>query len=74
MKQAVWNLFYEVGNTGRVVSDASNPQRRTVVLEGARVVSANGWRVWVEHCKTGKRVFESQQEVAHREAIEAAGK
>jgi len=56
--------MYVVGKTGRVVSDADNPQDRTGALRGAETVSRNGWRVWVEHHQTGKRIFESQDEIA----------
>ncbi len=63
----VWNLKYVAGNTGRKFSDASNPQRRAEALEAARQVEANGWRAWVEHHETGKRIFESTHEQAHRE-------
>ena len=64
----VWNLKYFAGNTGRLFSDASNPQRRTDVLVAARQVEANGWRAWVEHSDTGRRIFESKQEREHRES------
>ncbi|WP_186168254.1 hypothetical protein [Burkholderia gladioli] len=62
----VWNLTYALGNTSRIVSDASNPQVRTSALEGAEKIAANGWRVWVEHRKTGERIFESERERAHQ--------
>lgn len=68
MKTTVWNLKYFAGNTGRQFSDASNPQRRTEVLDAARQVANNGWRAWVEHTTTGKRIFESEAERIHREA------
>lgn len=54
----VWNLMYVIGNTGRIVGDAANPQDRTGALAGAATVACNGWRVWVEHKDTGKRIFE----------------
>lgn len=59
----VWNLMYVLGNTGRVVSDAANPQDRAGALSGAETVAGNGWRVWVEHEGTGKRIFESKHEI-----------
>ncbi|HDR9497165.1 TPA: hypothetical protein QDC06_000357 [Burkholderia cepacia] len=52
----VWNLTYALGNTSRVVGDASNPRARASALEGAEKIEANGWRVWVEHHKTGVRI------------------
>lgn len=67
----VWNLMYVRGNTGRVVGDGANPQDRTGALAGAATIAGNGWQVWVEHEKTGKRIFESANEVAHRKHEEA---
>ena len=64
----IWNLMYALGNTGRIVGDAANPQDRAGALGGAATISGNGWRVWVEHKDTGKRIFESDKEVAHRKA------
>jgi len=71
MSTKVWNLMYALGNTDRVVGDAGNPQARRSALEGAAVIDKNGWRVWVEHHETGKRIFESEREKAHREATPA---
>lgn len=71
MTTKVWNLKYALGNTGRVASDASNPHTRKSALEGAAVIDKNGWRVWVEHHTSGKRIFESSREVVHREATAA---
>lgn len=70
MTTKVWNLMYALGNTGRVIGDAGNPQRRKSALEGAAVIEKNGWRVWVEHNATSKRIFESARESEHREAAE----
>lgn len=65
----VWNLMYVLGNTSRVVGDAANPQDRTGALSGAdNVANKNGWRVWVEHHETGKRIFESEAEKKHNAA------
>jgi hypothetical protein len=71
MKHKVWNLQYMAGNTGRHLSDGSNPQRRTEVLAAARKVAESGWRVWVEHHTTGKRIFESESEQKHRHSVAA---
>lgn len=71
MSTKVWNLMYALGNTDRVVGDAGNPQARKSALEGAAVIDKNGWRVWVEHHTTGKRLYESERERAHREATTA---
>ena len=65
MSKKVWNLMYVVGNPTmfrRVTAAADNPQPRAKALEGAQIVQANGWRVWVEHLESGKRIFESQAE------------
>ncbi len=40
--------------------------KRSDALAGAEVVARNGWRAWVEHHETGKRIFESEQEKAHQ--------
>lgn len=66
MTTKVWNLMYEAGNTGQIYGDAGNPQARKSALDGAATIDKNGWRVWVEHHKTGARLFESEREKAHR--------
>ncbi|AZG12044.1 MULTISPECIES: hypothetical protein [Cupriavidus] len=68
MSTKVWNVMYMLGNTARIVGDAGNPQARKSALHVAAVIDKNGWRVWVEHHKTGKRLFESEREKTHREA------
>lgn len=63
-----WNLKYVVGNPEtrfKITSDAENPQKKSKAIEGAKKLSSNGWRVWVEHNSTGKRIFESEQEIAY---------
>ena len=72
MATKIWNLMYALGNTSRVIGDASNPQARKSALSGAEtVVANNGWRVWVEHHETKKRIFESPAEIAFRQDQEA---
>lgn len=71
MTTKVWNLMYALGNTKRIVGDAGNPQTRKSALEGAAVIEKNGWRVWVEHQSSAKRIFESGGEIEHRQAAEA---
>lgn len=70
MGTRVWNLMYVLGNTGRVVSNADNPMRKSAALEDAKMVEKNGrgdgWRVWVEHHESKKRCFENDVEKAHR--------
>lgn len=65
----IWNLMYAAGNTGRVIGDSANPQDRTGALSGAVTVTESGWRVWVEHKDTGKRIFESEVEKQHQAAV-----
>ncbi|MGJ7524024.1 hypothetical protein ACSFA0_26410 [Variovorax sp. LT1P1] len=69
MSTKVWNLLYVPGNPKiftNVTSNAGNPISRKEALEGAELIAANGWRVWVEHHKTGARIYESDAEVAAR--------
>lgn len=69
MATKIWNLMYALGNTGRVTGDAANPQTRKSALDGAATIASNcGWRVWVEHHETKKRIFESPAEVSQRQA------
>lgn len=63
--------MYVLGNTTRIVGASDNPQARKTALDGAAIINANGWRVWVEHHATGKRLYENPGEKAHREAVEA---
>lgn len=65
----VWNLMYRMGTVGRVISSADNPVTRKVALEGAAVVTKNGWRVWVEHHTTGKIIHQNPAEVAYQKSI-----
>lgn len=72
MNVKVWSLKYIVGNTGREVSDASNPQRRAEILAAAQRLAGTGWRAWVEHHTTGRRIFESPAELEHRAGLAGA--
>lgn len=61
--QRVWNVKYVAGNPAmfsKVTVAAGGPFRRAEALRDAEKVAANGWRVWVEHHETGKRIFESE--------------
>ena len=76
MSKKTWNLMFVVGNPkmfANVTANADNPCTKQQALEGARVIDGNGggWRVWVEHKDTGKRIFESSSEVKHRLEMEA---
>lgn len=67
MSKKVWNLMYVAGNPElfeRVTTAAENPRARAVALADAEHVARNGWRVWVEHADTGKRIFQSKEEIA----------
>jgi hypothetical protein len=69
----VWNLKYQLGATSRTASDASNPQTRKAAIEGAKnIANRNGWKVWVEHSKTGERIFDSVGSVPSEFAKKAA--
>lgn len=62
--------MYVVGNPElfkRVTTAAGNPRARPVALVDAEHVARNGWRVWVEHADTGKRIFQSQEEIAFQQ-------
>lgn len=66
MSTKVWVVQYEVGKTGRVVTDASGAMTRAKALQGAKVIEKNGWRGWVAHHQTQERIFETEQEIAHQ--------
>lgn len=71
MSKRVWNLMYVVGNPTiftNVTPNADNPLLRAEALAGAERIGANGWRVWVEHIYSKKRIFESEQERTFIEA------
>lgn len=71
MSKRIWNLMYVVGNPTmftNVTSNASNPLPRAEAIAGAELIGANGWRVWVEHIDSKKRIFESEQERTFLEA------
>ncbi len=74
--QKVWNVKYVAGNPAmfsQVRTDAGGPYRRAEALVAAEKVAGNGggWRVWVEHQETGKRIFESEAEIECKKASEA---
>jgi len=69
--QKVWNLQYVVGNPkmfSSVTTAAGSPLKRSEALEGAETIERNGggWRVWVQHAKTGDRIYESAAEKEHQ--------
>lgn len=65
----IWNLCYIPGNPAtrrKVITYAGSPMLRYEALAGARKIADNGWRVWVEHKDTHKRIFESAIEKEYR--------
>lgn len=74
MSKKVWNLMYVAGNPAmfsRVTSCTENPMPRADAIAGAEKIAKNGWRVWVEHHQTGRRIFESVPEQQHKASQEA---
>jgi len=61
--------MYRMGTTGRVISSADNPVTRKVALEGAAVVTKNGWRVWVEHHTSGKILYRNPAETGYQRSL-----
>lgn len=59
MSKRIWNLMYHCGTNAAVTANADNPLSRAQALEGAATIARNGWRVWVEHAQSGKRIFDS---------------
>lgn len=51
----------------KVIDDGSNPLTREEAQEGFEKISKNGWRVWVEHHKTGVRIFENHLELQYKD-------
>ena len=70
MTQRIWNLVYLVGTTGQVITSADNPMSRKEALDGAAVITKNGWPCWVQHEDDGERViFVNDLERARRAAV-----
>jgi len=69
----IWNLKYVAGNPKmftKVTMAAGSPMTRSEAMDGAQTIGANGWRVWVEHAKTAKHIFESDAEKSYTVAQE----
>lgn len=66
MGKRVWNVMYALGNTKRIIGAAGNPMVRAKAEEAFSTVSKNGWRCWVEHHETKKRLFENAREIEHK--------
>lgn len=72
--QKIWSVQYVVGNPtmfSKITTAAGGPFRRTEALKAAKTVERNGWRAWVQHYETGKRIFESEAEQAYKQDQEA---
>lgn len=70
----VWEVCYVVGNPAmfsKVIAADGGPFRRSEALDAAATVAGNGWRAWVKHYETGKRIFESEAERQFQRAAEA---
>jgi hypothetical protein len=71
----VWHVKYQIGATSRVASSAANPQTRKGATEMAKkIANDNGWKVWVEHGKTGERIFDSVGSVPSEFALKITKK
>jgi len=72
--QKIWQVCYVAGNPAMfttVTKQSGGAQRRADALKDAEVVAKNGWRVWVEHHATQKRIWESDTETQWRRSQEA---
>lgn len=72
--QKVWSVKYVAGNPAmfsKVTEADGGPFRRAAALEACEHVARNGWRAWVEHHATGKRIFESEAELQFKRDEEA---
>ncbi|WP_394222546.1 hypothetical protein [Alteromonas gracilis] len=70
MSQKIWNVKFVAGNPNifsKVRTALCGPLKRSEANEAFENVSNHGWRAWIEHAKTGKRIAESPVETAYRE-------
>ena len=72
--QKVWTLQYVVGNPkmfSKVTTAAGSPMKRSEALDGAQTIDNNGggWRAWVQHAKSGVRIFESAAEKQYQASL-----
>lgn len=68
MYNQAWKLMYAAGMPATVISDADNPLPRRIALERAQRIAAAGHRVWIEHYRSGQRLYENDREKAYRTA------
>lgn len=66
MSNKVWHLMYVGGHGNAPVCYSVHPLSRRDALRYIDRISQSGARIWVEHYKTGMRLFENAQEKAHR--------
>lgn len=61
----IWLLSYVAGNPTMFTKvHTEGPVPRWEAVEAAERMDKHGWRAWVAHQKTGKRIFESTAEKA----------
>lgn len=72
MSKRIWNLKFVAGNPkkfSQVISDSDNPMTKAEALDGFQTLATNGWRVWVEHAQTSKRLAESDVEKTWKASV-----
>lgn len=69
MPRKIWDLKYELGNTGRVVTCSSGPYLRSKAIATAKEMSdrqskdgEKPWLIWVESRITGEVIWNNEQE------------
>ena len=67
----VWALRYVAGNPeifDKVTTDASGPHLRTTAIALAQRLNGmnGGWRIWVEHTRSGERIYQNETEQHYR--------
>jgi len=67
----VWIVRFYLGNSGRLSGDINNRMTRANAFADAAVIDKNGWRCWIEHHATGKRIYENALEQEARAAVPA---
>lgn len=61
----VWHVKFVQGD--RVLCDEQGPFTRRCALRVADAVDKNGWRVWVEHFASGRRIHSGKAELAFQQ-------
>lgn len=76
MSRKIWNVMYVAGNPAiysQVRACEENPLTRPQAMEIFNAISANGWRVYIEHAHTGKRMAESELEKTWKNQVASDG-